>query len=94
MAELQTAGKIHYIGVTNFDAAHLIEILNAGVQVISNQVQYSVLDQRPEADISELYRQHDIKLLCYGTIAGRFLTERYLGAIEPHEPLENCSLTK
>ena len=80
--------------MTNFDAAHLIEILNAGVQVISNQVQYSVLDQRPEADISELCRQHDIKLLCYGTIAGGFLTERYLGAIEPHEPLENRSLTK
>ena len=62
--------------------------------MVSNQVQYSVLDQRPEADISELCRQHDIKLLCYGTIAGGFLTERYLGAIEPHEPLENRSLTK
>jgi aryl-alcohol dehydrogenase-like predicted oxidoreductase len=94
LAESQTAGKIRYVGVTNFDAVHLKEILDVGVQVVSNQVQYSVLDQRPEADISELCRQHDIKLLCYGTIAGGFLTERYLGAIEPHEPLENRSLTK
>ena len=94
MAELQKAGKIRYIGVTNFDAVHLKEILDEGVQVVSNQVQYSVLDQRPQEDISELCKQHDIKLLCYGTLAGGFLTERYLGVIEPHEPLENRSLTK
>jgi aryl-alcohol dehydrogenase-like predicted oxidoreductase len=94
LAELQKAGKIRYIGVTNFDAAHLKEILDEGVQVVSNQVQYSVLDQRPEEDISELCRQHDIKLLCYGTLAGGFLTESYLGVIEPHEPLKNRSLTK
>ena len=94
MAELQKAGKIRYIGVTNFDAVHLKEILGEGVQVVSNQVQYSVLDQRPEEDILELCKQHDIKLLCYGTLAGGFLTERYLGVMEPHEPLENRSLTK
>lgn len=94
LADLQAAGKIRFIGVTNFDAVHLKEILDTGVQVVSNQVQYSVLDQRPEADISELCKQHDIKLLCYGTVAGGFLTERYLGAIEPQEPLQNRSLTK
>lgn len=94
LAELQKAGKIRYIGVTNFDAIHLREILNEGVQVVSSQVQYSVLDRRPEEDILELCKQHDIKLLCYGTIAGGFLTERYLGVKEPHEPLENRSLTK
>ena len=94
LAELQTAGKIRYLGVTNFDATHLKEILDAGVQIVSNQVQYSVLDQRPEKDISKLCRQHGIKLLCYGTIAGGFLTEHYLGALEPQEPLENRSLTK
>ncbi len=94
LADLQKAGKIRYIGVTNFDAAHLKEILDAGIQVVSNQVQYSVLDQRPEADISGLCKLHDIKLLCYGTVAGGFLTERYLGADEPQEPMENRSLTK
>jgi aryl-alcohol dehydrogenase-like predicted oxidoreductase len=94
LAELQKAGKIRYLGVTNFDAVHLGEILDEGVQVVSNQVQYSVLDQRPEEDILELCKQHDIKLLCYGTLAGGFLTERYLGVKEPHEPLENRSLTK
>ena len=94
LAELKKAGKIRYIGVTNFDAVHLKEIIDEGIQVVSNQVQYSVLDQRPEGELSELCSQHDIKLLCYGTLAGGFLTERYLGVMEPHEPLENRSLTK
>ena len=50
LVELQKAGKIHYLGVTNFDAVHLREILDEGVQVVSTQVQYSVLDRRPEED--------------------------------------------
>ena len=94
LVELQKAGKIRYIGVTNIDAVHLKEILDEGVQVISNQVQYSVLDRRSEEDILDLCKQHDIKLLCYGTLAGGFLTSRYLGMKDPHEPLENRSLTK
>jgi aryl-alcohol dehydrogenase-like predicted oxidoreductase len=94
LVELQKAGKIRYLGVTNIDAANLRQILNEGIRVVSTQVQYSVLDRRPEEDILELCKQHDIKLLCYGTLAGGFLTERYLGAKEPHEPLENRSLTK
>jgi aryl-alcohol dehydrogenase-like predicted oxidoreductase len=39
LARLQRAGKIRHIGLTNFDAMHLREILNAGVDVVSNQVQ-------------------------------------------------------
>ncbi|MFM8361812.1 MAG: aldo/keto reductase [Haliscomenobacter sp.] len=42
--ELRQAGKIRHIGVTNFDAAHLQEILDAGVPILANQVQYSALD--------------------------------------------------
>ena len=33
-------------------------------------------------------------LLCYGALAGGFLSARYLGAPEPAEPLANRSLTK
>jgi aryl-alcohol dehydrogenase-like predicted oxidoreductase len=33
-------------------------------------------------------------LLCYGTVAGGFLSERYLNVPEPEPPLENRSLTK
>ena len=43
---------------------------------------------------STLCRRHGIQLLCYGTVAGGFLGDRWLGAPEPQPPFENRSLTK
>ena len=94
LAELQRQGKIRYIGVTNFDGAHLQEILDAGVTVVANQVQYSVLDQRVETCSNSIMEKYGIKYLCYGAVAGGFLSDRYLNAPDPTQPLENRSLTK
>lgn len=94
LVDLQKAGKIRFIGVTNFDAYHLREILEAGVPVVSNQVQYSLLDARPEKDLLELAQANGIHLLCYGTVAGGFLSEKYLGKEVPVDALENRSLIK
>lgn len=91
---LRKAGKIRHIGLTNFDTARLAEIWEAGVPVASIQVQYSVLDRRPEHGMVEFCENHGIALLCYGTVAGGFLSERYLGVAEPKPPFENRSLTK
>ncbi|MBE0636340.1 aldo/keto reductase [Candidatus Bipolaricaulota bacterium] len=91
---LRLQGKVRHIGVTNFDVAHLSEILDAGVPVVSNQVQYSVLDRRPATDMATYCASHRVSLLCYGTLAGGFLTDRYLNAPPPQEPFENRSLTK
>lgn len=38
LAEVQAAGKLQHIGVTNFDVQHLQQITDAGVRVVSNQV--------------------------------------------------------
>lgn len=43
------------------------------------QVQYSLLDRRPENYMIPYCRDQNIKLLPYGTVAGGFLSERYLG---------------
>lgn len=91
---LRRQGKIRHIGVTNFDVAHLAEIVEAGVPVVSNQVQYSVLDRRPADKMAAWCEAHDVSLLCYGTLAGGFLSNRYLDADLPAEPFENRSLTK
>src|SRR5260370_42030991 len=48
LKELQKKGKILHLAGTNFDVTHLHEIMNAGVNFLSLQVQYSVLDHRPE----------------------------------------------
>ena len=91
---LQDAGKIKHIGVTNFDVPHLREIVTAGVPIVSNQVQYSVLDRRPENGMAAFCEQQNIDLLCYGTVAGGFLSDRYLDVPEPAFPHDNRSLTK
>jgi aryl-alcohol dehydrogenase-like predicted oxidoreductase len=92
--ELQRAGKIKQIGLTNFDVRRLSQILEAGVPVVSNQVQYSALDHRPESAMVDFCAQQGIALLCYGTLAGGLLSDRYLGAPRPVPPYENRSLTK
>jgi hypothetical protein len=43
------------------------------------QVQYSLIDRRPELFLGEACERHAIPLLAYGVLAGGFLSERYLG---------------
>jgi aryl-alcohol dehydrogenase-like predicted oxidoreductase len=92
--ELRRAGKIRHIGLTNFDQNRLEEIVTAGIPVVSHQLQYSVLDRRPANGIAAQCARNGIGLLCYGALAGGFLSDRYLGRSDPASPLENRSLVK
>jgi aryl-alcohol dehydrogenase-like predicted oxidoreductase len=94
LADQRAAGRIRHLGVTNFDTPTLTTLLDAGLPIVSHQVQYSVLDQRPSRAMRALCAARDVQLLCYGTLAGGFLSERYLGGPPPPEPLENRSLVK
>jgi aryl-alcohol dehydrogenase-like predicted oxidoreductase len=92
--ELRREGKIRNVGLTNFDAKHLREVADSGVHVLSVQVQYSALDSRPESGLVALCEKLGVWLLCYGSVAGGFLSDRWLGAPEPSAPYENRSLVK
>jgi aryl-alcohol dehydrogenase-like predicted oxidoreductase len=94
LVRLKDKGKIAHIGVTNFDVPRLEQILEAGVPVTSMQAQYSLLDQRPRNGMVDLCRRNNIALLCYGTVAGGFLSERWVGRPEPGPELTNRSLIK
>jgi len=94
LADLQRAGKIDQLGGTNFDTKHTAALVDAGMRLVSMQVQYSLLDARPENGLIALAAHHRIGLLCYGALAGGFLGERWLGQPEPKGPFENRSLTK
>jgi aryl-alcohol dehydrogenase-like predicted oxidoreductase len=94
LAEIARAGKIRFLGATNFDTAHTRAMLEAGVPLVSMQTQYSLLDARPENGLADLCRGNEVALLCYGTVAGGFLGDRWLGAPQPEGALENRSLTK
>ncbi|NDJ54048.1 MAG: aldo/keto reductase, partial [Chloroflexi bacterium] len=48
MADLRDAGKIHHLALTNFDTIRVRRITEAGIRIVSNQVQYSLIDRRPE----------------------------------------------
>ncbi|WP_460201135.1 aldo/keto reductase [Scytonema sp. NUACC21] len=83
MAELQQEGKIKHLALTNFDTEHLQIIAEAGIKIVSNQVQFSLVDRRPEVNMVQFCQKHNIQLLTYGTLCGGFLSEKYLGAPEP-----------
>ncbi|MEM1265388.1 MAG: aldo/keto reductase [Pseudomonadota bacterium] len=90
----QDKGKIAHLGVTNWDVPETERFLAAGIDLVSTQVQYSLLDRRPEGGLSAWCAARGLKLLCYGTLAGGFLTERWLGAPDPGFQFENRSLIK
>jgi aryl-alcohol dehydrogenase-like predicted oxidoreductase len=94
LEELREEGKIDLIGGTNFDTPHTEKLVASGVPLASMQVQYSLLDARPEHALVGACRKHHVHLLVYGTVAGGFLGDRWLGQLEPQAPLENRSLTK
>ncbi len=81
--ELKAEGLIGHLGLTNFDTAHLRVVLESGVDIVSNQLCYSLLDQRAAGAMSALCEERGVKLLAFGTLAGGFLTERWLGKPEP-----------
>ncbi len=82
---LRESGHIREIGITNFDLTRIEEMVEAGLKPASLQLQYSVLDRRPEGALADYCINHGISLLCYGTVAGGFLSERYLDAPVPSE---------
>jgi aryl-alcohol dehydrogenase-like predicted oxidoreductase/enamine deaminase RidA (YjgF/YER057c/UK114 family) len=84
--ELRKEGLVAQLGVTNFDAAHLRVAVASGIPIVSNQVSYSLIDQRAAGDLTEVCEQYDVKLLAYGTLAGGFLSQKWLDAEEPAEP--------
>ncbi|MEM6283091.1 MAG: aldo/keto reductase [Chloroflexota bacterium] len=93
MATLRDEGKIRHLALTNFDTPNTRRIVNSGVAVVSNQVQFSLIDRRPEVAMIPYCETSGIKLLTYGTLAGGLLTDRYLGQPEPRQ-LNTASLRK
>ncbi len=94
LKRLQDAGKIRHIGLTNFNTACTKEILEAGVPIVSTQIQYSVLDDRPSKELAGYCVQNGVAFLCYGSLAGGFLSDEWFRKLEPTGTFENRSHTK
>lgn len=95
LADLCDEGKIGHLALTNFDTEHLAVIVDAGIRIVSNQVQFSLVDRRPGTKMAAFCEQHGISLLTYGTLLGGLLSEKYLGRPEPSRAeLTTASLQK
>ncbi len=83
LQELKDEGLICNLGLTNFDTAHLRIALHSGIEIVSNQISFSLLDGRAKGAMTALCLEHGVKLLAYGTVAGSLLSERYFNHPEP-----------
>ncbi len=79
LLRLKEKGKIRNISVTNFDTDHLAELVDAGIPITSCQAQYSVFDRRAEKRLAGYCLENGIPLICYGTLSGGLLSEKFIG---------------
>ncbi|KAL8227820.1 hypothetical protein R6Q57_015404 [Mikania cordata] len=78
LTDLKEEGKIKTVALTNFDTERLQIILENGIPVVSNQVQHSLVDMRPQQRMAELCQLTGVKLITYGTVMGGLLSEKFL----------------
>ena len=83
LSRLREKGLIENIGLTNFDHIHLNMVIESGIPVFSNQISYSLLDQRASNNMAKLCSEKQINLFAYGTVAGGFFSEKWLGKAAP-----------
>jgi aryl-alcohol dehydrogenase-like predicted oxidoreductase len=80
---LQRDERVRQLGLCNFDTERLQEIVGEGIDIVTNQVQFSLIDARPRFKMGEICARHNVKLLTYGTLCGGFLADKWLGKHEP-----------
>ncbi|KAF2206283.1 hypothetical protein CERZMDRAFT_53475 [Cercospora zeae-maydis SCOH1-5] len=88
LQHLQSDSRVHALGLCNFDTQHMLQAINSGIRIHTNQVQFSLIDSRPLHSMVPACKAHGIKLLTYGTLLGGFLSGTWLN--QP-EPLDNFS---
>lgn len=104
LAELVNIAKtrpdlVGCIGLCNFDAVHTAEACEhllaktGSVGLVSNQVQFSVLDSRPLKHMTSVCEKYGLKLLTYGSFCGGLLADKWLGQTTPPEPYGQTPLT-
>lgn len=81
-ANVVEAGKVKAVGVSNYSAEQLREahaaLAKRGIPLASNQVEYSLLNRKPEVDgVLDACRELGITLIAQTPLAGGRLTGKY-----------------
>ncbi len=80
MEKLVDEGKIRYIGVSNFSISELEEAMSSmkKYEIVSNQIEYSVLTRDIGDSLSEFCRKNKISIIAYSPLgSGKLFEEKY-----------------
>ena len=71
MTEMVDAGKVRFIGVSNFSLAQLQEAQRASKKypIVSNQVRYNIIDRTIEKDLLPYCQANRITIIAYSPLA-------------------------
>jgi aryl-alcohol dehydrogenase-like predicted oxidoreductase len=97
--DLVKAGKVRYIGCSNFNGWQLSEAfwtsrvnhLNSFVTV---QPRYNLFERQIEQELAPCCKAHGIGVIPWGPLAGGFLTGKYLRGEQPPPPVAGASPAK
>jgi aryl-alcohol dehydrogenase-like predicted oxidoreductase len=77
LVQLQSQGKIRFAGVSNFAKEGLSQIMGAGLDVVVNQLPYSLLTRAVEYEILPWCQQKGIGVIGYMTLLQGLLADIY-----------------
>jgi aryl-alcohol dehydrogenase-like predicted oxidoreductase len=88
LADVVEAGKVKAVGVSNYSAEQLREAYAAlakrGIPLASNQVEYSLLNRKPEVNgVLDACRELGVTLIAQSPLAGGMLTGKYSAQNRP-----------
>ncbi len=93
LERLERKGKIRHIGVSNFAVRDLEEGRAAlsRTDIVSDQVQYSLLHREPEAGLVSYAKREGIALLAWSPMAKGVLAGTYDASRRPSDPIRSDS---
>ena len=88
--DLVTAGKVRYIGVSNFKAWQVMKALSISdardyARFVGAQYQYSLVKRDIEYEFIDLFQSEGVGLLPWGPLGGGFLSGKYRRGERPAE---------
>jgi len=88
LAGFVRAGKVRYIGCSNFSGSQIVEAQWAasrqnGIPFVSLQPRYSLIAREIESDVLPACGRHGLGTLVYSPLAGGLLTGKYRKGEEP-----------
>ena len=88
--DLQAAGKVRHVGVSNWNASQLVEALllgrqQCGFSLASLQAEYSLIVRETEWELLPLCREKGLGFLAWSPLAGGWLSGKYRRGEAPPE---------